>query len=312
MNGKEVSDSEMLYVYDAKDCNPNGDPDNENQPRFDPVGKRCIVTDVRLKRYIRDHLQAHVVKTDDEMGPHLWIPSGSSNLSTSKQRLKEVYKALGVTSKDPVEKRRAMLEALTDARLFGGVFAADKGERESFNVTGPVQFAWGESFHPVERHLTRSITSRLKSKEDDTQGTIGKDWRILYGVIGFYGIISSARARESGLKVQDVANFDEWIWDALLTQATTRSKIGQRPRLYVRVEYEKYPILGDLRDYVDVDMGGPVAEAGKVTLDVSRLATAISDAGDKIRRVHWRMDHSFKTIKGIEGVEKHSKAHKLG
>jgi len=49
--------SEILFLYDAKMCNPNGDPDDENRPRMDYDRERCLVSDVRLKRYLRDYLE---------------------------------------------------------------------------------------------------------------------------------------------------------------------------------------------------------------------------------------------------------------
>jgi CRISPR-associated protein Csh2 len=61
----ELHNGEILYLYDAKDTNPNGDPDAENRPRMDYVGRRLLVSDVRLKRYVRDYLLAQ--------GEDVWV-----------------------------------------------------------------------------------------------------------------------------------------------------------------------------------------------------------------------------------------------
>jgi len=69
---KEVLNNEILFLYDCKECNPNGDPDNENKPRMDLLREKALVSDVRLKRYMRDFFQnvknepIFVSKVDDE------------------------------------------------------------------------------------------------------------------------------------------------------------------------------------------------------------------------------------------------------
>lgn len=77
--------SEIVFVTDAQDCNPNGNPKGENRPRIDPVTQQCVVTDVRLKRYLRDQLE------DDDHGVFVkTMGDASSRAALALDRLRDV------------------------------------------------------------------------------------------------------------------------------------------------------------------------------------------------------------------------------
>ncbi|MGC8778378.1 MAG: type I CRISPR-associated protein Cas7, partial [Candidatus Caldatribacteriaceae bacterium] len=79
-------------------------------------------------------------------------------------------------------------------------------------------------------------------------GTFGKDWRLYYSFIAFYGIVSGYRAKYTRLTWEDVALLDDALWNAIPVMASTRSKVGQRPRLLLPLEYrDAHTFLGDLR-----------------------------------------------------------------
>src|SRR6056297_2339274 len=126
--------SEILFVYDAKLTNPNGDMDNENKPRMDYETDTNLVSDVRLKRYIRDYLEYF------ENEP-LFI---SNKYKDSKDAAKKI-KEQGIEQKD-----------CKDVKFFGAVLA-DSGANTHF--TGPIQFNWGYSLNKVELNESKSITS---------------------------------------------------------------------------------------------------------------------------------------------------------
>ena len=104
MEGEIMNNSEILYIYDAKQCNPNGDMDNQNKPRMDYDRMINLSSDVRLKRYIRDF--SHVYE-----GEELFITDEAED---SKERGEQIKK-LKKEHKD-----------LIDIRLFGAVFAASE------------------------------------------------------------------------------------------------------------------------------------------------------------------------------------------
>ena len=295
-----MNNSEILFLYEAKLCNPNGDPDEENKPRMDPKTLRNLVSDVRLKRYLRDYL----IERYGEK--YVWVSTVGGKHVTSDDRARYLLdqwaddpRTKGI-KKDEVDRWVALVPKLCiDARLFGAtvaVRAKEKGKRgASRNFIGPVQFTWGFSLHPVELVDSSTITSifvgREASKageEEDRYGTMGKDWRVYYSLIAFYGVVSGARAEATGLRDKDVRVLDNLLWDSLLLEAVSRSKIGQRPHLYLRVEYKDSETLtGDLRRHIDSQVKTKnVRSQEDLTLSYRPLLNAIKEARSRVARIY--------------------------
>ena len=282
--------SEILYLYDARLCNPNGDPDEENRPRMDYDTGRNLVSDVRLKRYLRDYWLAK--------GQDIWVrqvEEGREERTVSaKQRIDLLAKEFGAKSAKEAsgksEFRQWLLNRLKDVRLFGATIPiGEEGARgASITLTGPVQFSWGYSLHPVEILPSSTITSTFAGREIGEKGeygTMGKDWRVEYSFIAFYGLVSAWRAKKTNLTEEDVRDLDNALLAALPLQATTRSKIGQTPRLLLRVEYtDGETFLGDLRDYVNLEVTNTegISELADFKVDTARLVRLIEDNKDRV------------------------------
>ena len=249
-----IADSDILYLYDAKLTNPNGDPDEENKPRMDEATGRNLVSDVRLKRYLRDFW------LND--GEDIWVRRREDGTTTdAKGRMKMLLENFNEETNNSLKEKDArgstefkdwLLDRLVDVRLFGATMPM---ESASLTFTGPVQFGWGYSLHPVEVNNSATISSHFAGRdagEKGEYGTFGKDWRVYYSLIGFHGLVSRTRARHTRLTDEDVAALDRAMLEAIPNEATSRSKIGQLPRLYLRVEYEDdaRSRLGDLREDV--------------------------------------------------------------
>lgn len=275
-----MNNSEILYIYDAKLTNPNGDPDEENRPRMDYEREINLVSDLRLKRYVRDYLI--------DKGFQIFVQSVNDKPVTAEGRVK----ALKDTTVDTI------LNELIDVRLFGATMPV-KGDNKTF--TGPVQFNWGYSLNKVEL-LESSITSHFSADSNKTQGTIGKDYRVKYSIIAFSGVISGKRAEKTRLREEDVSLLDEAMKNAIPALAT-RSKIGQYPRLYLRVEYiDNQTILGDMRDYIKLEEENEsIRDIKEVTLDVEELQKFLSKNKDKIECIHYFADDKLK-VKAEEGM----------
>jgi CRISPR-associated protein Csh2 len=288
-----VANSEILLIYEAKLCNPNGDPDEENRPRIDPKTRRNLVTDLRLKRFFRDYI---VGKFGEEYiyvtkiaGSHLRADQRVSLLGSEKQVSPEEAKNLSsekIIKSELMRKAEEVPKRCIDARLFGATIPIGaEGERGGQRAyIGPVQFTWGFSLHPVELVESSTITSIFAGRRAEEQyGTMGKDWRLYYSLISFYGVISGRRALNTGLNVDDLKVFDDVLWRSLMIEPTTRSKIGEKPHLYLRVEYKDgETLLGDLRRYIDVSLKDPIREFKDVELNFDRL---IEDLKRNINRI---------------------------
>ncbi|AEM74923.1 type I-B CRISPR-associated protein Cas7/Csh2 [Caldicellulosiruptor acetigenus] len=256
--------SEILFTYDAKLCNPNGDPDEENRPRMDWEKEINLVSDLRVKRYIRDYL--------DDKG----IPIYVRKIDGKSVKPEEVIKSVG----EDIDE----LETFIDIRLFGATIPI-KGETRTY--IGPVQFNWGYSLNKVEL-LEASITSHFASREKNQQGAIGKDYRVKYSFIAFSGIVSAKRAKITRLTEDDVRFLDRAMKEAIPLQAT-RSKIGQYPRLYMRVEYvDDKTLLGDLRDYIRlIEVVEKPRKIEDVQLDITSLVEFLEKNKDEISKIYY-------------------------
>ena len=273
------NNSMILYLYDAKLCNPNGDPDEENRPRMDYEREINLVSDLRLKRYIRDYLL--------QKGYELYVQKVDGAPVTSEERISSI------DSKGDIVK--AAQEAFIDIRLFGATITK---KNDNHSITGPVQFNWGYSLNPVKL-LESSITSHFSADAKNLQGTIGKDYRVQYSIIAFSGVISGKRAEETGLKEEDLAVMDEAMVKAIPLLAT-RSKIGQEPRLYLRFEMkDSESVLKDLRNYFEIkkddklDDIRDIRSISELSLEIGALADYINSQVSKINKVIYFHDEDL-------------------
>lgn len=170
-----VNNNEILYIYDAKLTNPNGDPDEENRPRMDYEREINLVSDLRLKRYIRDYLMLK--------GYDIFVRLVDDKPVTADKRVKDLEDS----------SNEWILENWIDVRMFGATMTVQKDTK---TFIGPIQFNWGYSLNKVEL-LEASITSHFSSSETFAQGTIGKDFRVKYSLIAFSGVVSGHRAEKN-------------------------------------------------------------------------------------------------------------------
>ena len=265
--------SEFLFIYDVKDANPNGDPLDENKPRVDEETGQIIVTDVRLKRTIRDYLatvkglDVFIIEMRDEDG----------NLRTKEDR-----------SADFNDDPDLILEKCIDMRLFGATTAI-KGK--TITWTGPVQFKYGRSLHKVDGPVFVKGTTVMPSKEGKKQGTFREEWIVPYALIAFHGVANEYAAKNTRLTEDDLALMVEAMWNGT-KDLITRSKFGQMPRLLLRIVYKEGSdfYIGDLDKLVTwIPKEGfreeQVRDITQGTLKVENLLDAIAKYQDKIDHV---------------------------
>jgi CRISPR-associated protein Csh2 len=307
-----VFDSDILYLYDAKLANPNGDPDEENKPRMDEATGRNLVSDVRLKRYLRDYWIE--TKKENLEKYDIWVQRlDDENTNDAKGRMAGLINAYntgqskklkGSDAVKDIDFQQWLLNKLLDVRMFGATMPVTQGSG-SITFTGPIQFAWGYSLHRVEINSSATITSHFSGRVEegkDESGTFGKDWRVLYSLIGFYGIVSRFRADHTNLSSEDIEILDEAMLKAIPYVATSRSKIGQLPRLYLRVEYNENvnAKLGDMREDIkptakQENMQEILRDINQYTLDVSKLVSRVEQYQGDIRNAYLFLHPSLET-----------------
>jgi len=277
-----MKNSEILILTEAKNTNPNGDPSNENRPRFTDDG-RVEITDLRLKRYIRDYIDKYVdgkevsIKSIDEENLDNNI---SSHLKYYVKKIIEENKDWK-TIYDSKEKEKLIrnnktkleefyLEKFIDIPLFGIVTGSEGSSNADIaflkpNYYGTVQFQYGYSLNKPQ----------LKDVDiSPVTGTLGKDYRIDYGIFAFHGVVNRKTGEGYGLNNSIIEEMDKWIVEGIPTiSAESRSKIGQDVLLYLRIEYKDGNIPRDLRDFIEIDK----KEELKSTKDYKINATALQE-----------------------------------
>ena len=300
---------EFLFIYDAELCNPNGDPDNENKPRMDEERGINLISDVRLKRYIRDYLEfkgndIYVSKVDGETKTATErinsLFANSKATSEEKAKYEEFQKIAKKKNKNQNEKiqlkkllndiKKMIPNKLIDIRLFGATIPlkADEGSGSSIIYTGPLQISWGYSLNPVKVY-SFPITSQLSSESGKAQGSMGYDHRVKYSLIAFYGNIIAKKCEHTNLTEDDIKLFDEAIIKSIPLLAT-RSKINQFPRLYIRLAYNSDMYLyGDLRKLVKIELNDAAQKNGvkldtiKNTLEIKLDTTELTKIIDELK-----------------------------
>ncbi|MCL2766842.1 MAG: type I-B CRISPR-associated protein Cas7/Csh2, partial [Peptococcaceae bacterium] len=240
------SRQEFLFLYDIKMGNPNGDPD-ENRPRVLPDGT-YYVTDVRLKRFVRDFLK--------HFGRSILVDNIEGKTTNLTGRVLHYLKTNNIDRSTGQEIVNVILDAFIDARLFGSSLAFKKEgdwepKPEPKTLTGPVQLNMGEVLHEAES-VDIYGTSVLASESDKTQGTFTSFYGLRYALIGFSGVANQHSAKLSRLTDDDYYLFLRALWHGVRVAGNTRSKVGQIPRLLINVVYkeeEEYQV-GRLHDYV--------------------------------------------------------------
>lgn len=275
---------ELLFLYDVTDANPNGDPLDENKPRIDEETGINIVTDVRLKRTIRDYLYSYK-GYDGSNGKDIFV----RELESDKGGIKDGK----ARAKDFNENLDEIIEKAIDIRLFGGVIPLDKS---SITFTGPVQFNMGRSLNKVSlKHIKG--TGAFASGEGKAQKTFREEYILPYSLIGFHGIINENAAKETKLCDGDVELMDEAIWNGT-KNLITRSKMGHMPRLMLRVVYKEGQnfFIGDLQNKIELSYEiaeEKIRSIKDFSIKIDDLVNELVSYKDKVEKVFYTVDKNL-------------------
>lgn len=276
--------SEILFLYDGKDANPNGDPVDENKPRIDEETGVNIVTDVRLKRTVRDYLNDY--KKKDIFV--LEIRDNNGTLKTKEERLEDF-------KNDPKE----VMEKCIDIRLFGATTAV---EGKTMTFTGPVQFKYGRSLHKVDLTYIKGTTV-MPSGAERKQGTFTERYILPYSLIAFYGVINENAAQQQGIQLteEDITLMLEGIWNGT-KNLISGSKFGQMPRLLMQVTYKEGLnfYIGELDRLITLKTEKnheEIRDISEVKIDITNLVKSLSNHKDKIEKIRLKVDDRIIFIK---------------
>lgn len=208
---------DFLILFEVTNGNPNGDPDAGNLPRIDPNTNRGIVTDVCLKRKVRNYVdEFRPTRQNGGNGFEILIKQGAVIETCQKDAIEKSRPDDSINGSSHAERAKNWLcREFYDVRTFGGVLStgSDVMKGSAYGqVRGPVQFTFGQSFHPITP-MEITITRCAVTKEDDKnkERTMGNKNIVPYALYAAKGYVSPAFAEKTGFTIQDL----ELLFEAL-------------------------------------------------------------------------------------------------
>jgi len=209
---------QYVFIYAVKDANPNGDPLNDNHPRYDEETEQIQVSDVRVKRTIRDE----------------WVRTGHTVFvdgkpKTMPKRFEELKHELHTkTGQETMEK-------CIDTRLFGVTFS--HGNKETFSWTGPVQFQWGRSMNRQRVQIIQG-TAAFATKDGNEQRSFRSEYIVPYSIIATSAIANESASETTGATDDDLTTLTEGLWEGT-RNLITRSKMEHHPLMLIEITYKE-------------------------------------------------------------------------
>jgi CRISPR-associated protein Csd2 len=209
---------DFVLLFDVQDGNPNGDPDAGNLPRVDPETGEGLVTDVCLKRKVRNYVG---IAREDQPPFEIYV----KERAILNQQHERAYKALDIPLDGPTGKRKGgdrsgdardwMCKNFYDVRTFGAVMSTGVNAGQ---VRGPVQITFARSVVPVvslEHSITRMAvaTEAEAEKQQGDNRTMGRKHTVPYGVYRAHGFVSTHLAGQTGFSDDDL----ELLWESLVS-----------------------------------------------------------------------------------------------
>lgn len=209
---------DFVYLFDVQDGNPNGDPDAGNLPRIDAETGMGLVTDVCLKRKVRNYVQ---LTKQNTVGNDILVKSKeiSGDEVFINGQIRKAYEKIGIklevkdkaNDNDVPKGREQMCKMFYDVRTFGAVLSTGPNAGQ---VRGAVQMTFARSIDPIFslEHAISVCTARDETKPyKDQIGIQGRKYTVPYGLYICHGFVSSSLAKNTGFSEEDLDLF----WEAL-------------------------------------------------------------------------------------------------
>lgn len=233
---------DILILFEVTQGNPNGDPDAGNMPRTDPNTNRGIISDVCLKRKVRNYLElsASQAKRDGDNGYSILVHQGAILNNEISKGIRAAEELLEKKATDDQKAEAAMkwlCREFYDVRTFGAVLSTgeDVMKGSAFGqVRGPVQFTFGQSYHPITP-LEITITRCAVTKEEDKakERTMGQKHIVPYALYGAKAYVSPPFAERTGFTTADL----DVLFEAL-NQMFEHDRSAARGEMVVRGIYD--------------------------------------------------------------------------
>lgn len=275
---------EFVLLFDVENGNPNGDPDMGNMPRIDPQTGYGIVTDVCLKRKIRDYIE---LVNPEKPGYDIYVKSGVVLNDQHKKAYNFIQKPASKKPNDEDESKliEFMCQNFFDIRAFGAVMTT---EVNCGQVRGPVQLNFARSQDPIfQQEVTITRQAVANAKDADKGQTMGKKQIVPYGLYRAEGYVSANLAKKTtGFSEEDLA----LLWDSLVNMfehdhSASRGKLSAKKLIVFKHDSE----LGCCQSHILFDK-----------IKIERLSKDLPPRSFKDYKVTVAKD----VPKGVEVIEK--------
>lgn len=212
---------DFVILFDVKDGNPNGDPDAGNLPRLDAETNHGLVSDVSLKRKVRNYVELakggippYAIFIKEKAVLNRTIEEAYTKVGVEfKPTQNESEKGKNITPEKRDDARRYLCQNYYDIRTFGAVMSTGANAGQ---VRGPVQLTFGRSIDPIvslEHSITRMAVTTEKEavRQEGDNRTMGRKFTVPYGLYRAYGFVSASLANQTGFSESDL----ELFWNAL-------------------------------------------------------------------------------------------------
>lgn len=293
-----MNSGEILFIKSVKDGIPNRDPLNDNDARrlFSEEDGRISLSDVSIKRDVRDFVIDFETDGGKNGKNYIFVQekvNEKGKLLGRKSLAELIAKSAGDEKRAKEDMKSVLIEHCFDVRTFGVVYSV----KPKFNLTGPVQFGWAHSFHPVNTQYVQGtvVMPSTDSSEDEngkTQGTIWTSYTIPFAVFAMPAIINAKAAEHSGMTVDDQELLLQALWQGT-HHRQARGRGRQQPLILIHIEYsDPFFRIGYLEDLVTMYPDSTVWKAegrqpssvNDVSFDLTRLLAVIDGKKDKIAK----------------------------
>ena len=312
-----VKNGELLFVKSVKDGIPNRDPlqDSDARRLFPEEDGRISLSDVSIKRDVRDYVIDAQPDGGEEKKNYIFVQEKTNEKGKLLGRgsLAElIAKEAGKEEEAKEDMKSVLIDHSFDVRTFGIVYSV----KPKFHLTGPVQFGWAHSLHPVDSQYVQGTvvmpSKDIKDSEKDednkegkTQGTIWTSYIVPFAVFAMPGVINARIAEQTRMTVEDQELLLKALWFGT-KHRQARGRGQQQPLFLLHIEYnDPFFRIGYLEDLISLDpdwetwkdAGRRPSSVKEISLNVEPLLNKVESYKDRIARCRIWVDQSL-TVNG--------------
>lgn len=293
-----LNNGEILFVKSVKDGVPNRDPlqDSDVRRLFPEEDGRISLSDVSIKRDVRDYIIDAEPNGGEQKNNFIFVQEklNEKGRLLGRGSLAElIAKEVGKEKEAKEDMKSVLIDHSFDTRTFGIVYSV----KPKFHLTGPVQFGWAHSMHPVDSQYIQGTvvmpsTDVKDGAEGKTQGTIWTSYIVPFAVFAMPAVINAKNAEQSKMTVEDQELLLKALWQGT-QHRQARGRGQQQPLMLAHVEYnDPFFRIGYLEDLIQLNpdeetwknTGKRPSSLQDISLDLSQLLHTLQQYENKIAR----------------------------